>query len=109
MIKMLESIGFSRLDSEVYLYLAKTGSKNEQDLVDALKISKRHLKPLLKSLENRGFIISASKRSMLFSAVDLEQLLAQYVAANIDQAQLISKNKSKFLSLWREMTNNNFG
>jgi sugar-specific transcriptional regulator TrmB len=105
-LQLLKSFGFSRVDAEVYIYLAKTGSQRGKDLADGLKMSKQQLYPILKNLQGKGVVISSSTRPALFSALAFEELLHLYVKLKIDQAQIITENKDELLESWRNVTQN---
>ena len=106
-LRLLEGFGFSRVDAEVYMYLAKTGPQKGKDLNNGLKMPKQQLYPALESLQKKGVVTRSSERPILFSALTFEELLNLYVKLNVDQAQIIKETKGELLASWRDMTKKN--
>jgi sugar-specific transcriptional regulator TrmB len=103
-IKTLESLGLKRLDAEVYIYIAKRGSRNRKEIAEALKIRKKQLSATLKTLQDRGIITIKLERSELFSALAFKEALDLLVEVNMEQARIIKENKEELLSSWRRMS-----
>src|SRR5512136_1505106 len=106
-LKTLESCGLSRVESEVYIYLAKAGPARAKDLVIALKIAKMQAYSALQNLKKKGVVTSKRERTSLFSALAFEELVNRYVKLNIEQAEIIKEAKQELLDNWRNMTNKN--
>jgi len=106
-LKALESFGLSRVESEVYVYLAKAGPSKAKDLTGALGISKEHLHPTLQCLEQKGIVTSKPERTALFSALAFEELVNRHVKLNVEQAEIIKETKQQLLESWRHMTSRN--
>jgi len=103
-IQLLENFGFSRLDAEVYIYLAKTGPHKDRDLIEGLRLAKQQLFPVLNSLQKKGVVTSSSEHPKLFSAIAFEDLLDLYVKMNIEQAKIIKETKKELLINWQNAT-----
>jgi sugar-specific transcriptional regulator TrmB len=103
-LKTLESFGLSRMDAEVYVYLAKKGPQKGLDIADALKIRKQQLNFILKNLQSKGVVTASPEHPALFSAVAFEKALDLLVEANMEQAKAIKETKEELLSSWRNMT-----
>lgn len=106
-LRLLEDFGLSRVDAEVYVYLAKTGPQKSKDLNDGLKMPKQQLYPALESLQKKGVVARSSQLPALFSALAFEELLNRYVKLNVDQAQIIKETKGELLASWHDMTKKN--
>ncbi len=104
MLKILENLGITRTDAEVYVFLAKKGPKREEDLSSAFKITEQQLYSTLSNLQSKGIVTATVEQSALFSAVAFENVLALYVKANIEQAYAIQEAKEELLASWRYMT-----
>jgi predicted transcriptional regulator len=74
-LKLLENFGLTRSDAKTYIYLAKNGPKNEENIAVAMKLTKNQISPILKNLLKRGLISSNSEYKEVFSALMFEQLL----------------------------------
>jgi len=106
-LRLLEDFGFSRIDAEVYVYLAKTGPQKGKDLNCALKMTKQQVYPSLKSLQEKGIVSRSSERPALFSALAFEELLNLHVKLNVDQARIIKETREELLVSWRDITRKN--
>jgi sugar-specific transcriptional regulator TrmB len=102
--KILASLGFTKTEAEVYVYLAKRGPQKGRDLTSALKMTKQQLYTALKGLQKKGAVTSSSDRSALYFALAFEDLLNLYVKLNIDQAQTIKETKEELLASWQNIT-----
>ena len=102
-IKTLERLGLKRLDAEVYIYLAKRGPQDRKEIADALKIRKKRLSAILKTLQGKGIITIKLERSELFSALAFKEALDLLVEVNMEQARVIKETKEELLSSWRSM------
>jgi sugar-specific transcriptional regulator TrmB len=100
----LQELGLSRLESEVYVYLAKAGPSKAEELVIRLRITKKQLYPALKELENKGILTSKPERSRLFSAVAFEELLNLFIRINVEKAIAVKETKQELVKRWQEIT-----
>ena len=65
-IEKLESIGLSKADAMVYVYLAKKGPKNGRDLSNDLGLTKQNLYFNLKKLREKKLVTTNDKRPSIF-------------------------------------------
>ena len=108
-IKILERFGFSRVDAQVYVYLAKTGPKEGRELTIGLRMAKQQLYLVLRHLKEKGVVTNSLDHPALFSALDFEELLKVYIKLNEQQAKSIEETKREILESWKNMedhTNN---
>ena len=106
-LKMLEEFGLSKVESEVYIYLAKVGPCKARELGSGLRMTKQQLYPALKSLKEKGIVSSEAKRVALFSALAFEELINNYVNINLEQAKTIEETKRELLATWKNMSRSN--
>jgi sugar-specific transcriptional regulator TrmB len=102
-MKTLESFGLSRTDAEVYVYLAKNGSRKAPELANALQITKQQLYPSLKKLKNKGIVTVSRERPALFSAIVFEKVLELLITIKVEQAKAIKETKKELLNSWRSI------
>ena len=102
-LRTLEGFGLSRVDAEVYVYLAKQGPQRGGAIAEALKIRRQQLHSILKALQDKGVVTASSERPVLFSAVAFEKALDLLVEADIEQAKAIKDTKEELLSEWQSM------
>lgn len=96
-IKALVSLGLSRVDAEVYVYVAKRGPQKVVDLSSALNITKKKIYVNLKNLQTKGLI---TKDRTTFSALPFAEALELLIKMKKDQAQAMDENKEELLASW---------
>lgn len=107
MLKNLVGVGLSRIDAEVYVFLATKGSQKARKIAEALKMSKQQLYRTLRKLQDKGIVHSSGERPATFSAVHIEKVIDLLIEANLEEAQQMEENREKILSLWRSMMKGN--
>jgi sugar-specific transcriptional regulator TrmB len=106
-LRLLESMGFSRVDSEVYVYLAKTGPKSSRELSLCLNMKPPQLHSTLKNLKNKGAVAISCERQTLFSALSFRELLDLHMKDRAEEAKLVLQTRQELLSIWRDITQKN--
>ena len=106
-LKALVSLGLSRTDAEVYVFLATKGPQKARNIADKLKMNKRQVYRSLKSLRGKGIVSATIEHSTQFSAVPFEKVLDLFKKAKLKEAQSIQRNKEEILSRWHAMTTGN--
>ena len=99
-LKALEEFGISKSDANLYIYLAKKGSKKGSELLEALRISKQQLYPSLRSLESRGLVMASTNLPAEFSALPFEKVLDCLIHLKKKKAKEIQNKKVELLTLW---------
>jgi sugar-specific transcriptional regulator TrmB len=102
-LKTLEGFGLSRTDAEVYVYLAKKGSKKGRELADALQITKQQLYPALTNLKNKGIVTVSHERPALFSAVAFDKVLELLITIKVEQVKAFEETKKQLMDNWRSI------
>ena len=97
-IKALIGLGLSRVDAEVYVYLAKKGSQKVVDLAKSLNYNKQKIYASLKNLKTRGLV---SRDRTIFSALPFEEALELLIELNMEQAEAMSESKKELLVSWK--------
>jgi sugar-specific transcriptional regulator TrmB len=105
-LKILENFGLARSDAEVYVYLAKKGSRTGKEVANAMKLPKAQIYRILESLQKRGFISTEAERPAFFSALAFEQILDMIITLKDEEAQAIKETRGELLSSWRTFTRN---
>jgi sugar-specific transcriptional regulator TrmB len=106
-LQFIKRLGFSRIEAEVYVHLTKAGPKSSKDIAKDLNLTVQQLNLILKRLQDKGAVKTNRRRTVLFSALAFEELLASFVETNINQAQAIQKTKQDLLASWQEMAGKN--
>jgi sugar-specific transcriptional regulator TrmB len=102
-LQILIDIGFTQMDSRVYLFLSKKGSQRARNISNALKLTKNQLYTSLKSLESNGVISVTFEHPARFSAVPFEKVLDIFVKTKMEEAQRIQHSKNQILSDWHSI------
>ncbi len=99
-LKTLSDLGLNRLDSKIYIYLAKKGPQKGKDISKALKLQKQQLYRSLKKLQRKAIVSATLEHPASFSAVSFEKVLDLFIRAKLEEVQNIQYEKSKLLSNW---------
>lgn len=97
-IKALINLGLSRLDAEVYVYIAKKEKQKELDLTRSLNYSKNKIKSSLKLLITKELI---KKDGSEFYALPFEEALELLIKNEKEQAKSIEKSREELLVNWK--------
>lgn len=103
MLKTLRDLGLTRLDSKIYIYLAKKGPQKGKEISKALKVQKQQVYSSLKKLQSKAVVSATLEHPAKFSAVQFENVLDLFIKAKLQEAQTIQTEKSKLLSSWQAM------
>ncbi len=102
-LNTLESLGFSSLDAEVYVFLGKKGAKKASEIVQSLHIPKQQLYTILKNLQSKGIINASFEHPARFSAEPFEKVLDLFLKAKVDEVHQIQGNKTQILTDWQSI------
>ena len=91
-IKALVSLGLSRLDAEVYVYIAKMGSQTAKDLDGALNYSKNQISTSLRMLTAKALV---TKEGVKFSAIPFEEALNLLIEREKKQANQYQRKQEE--------------
>jgi sugar-specific transcriptional regulator TrmB len=106
-LKTLDSFGLSRVESEVYVYLAKIGPSTAKALNSGLGMTKQQLYTTLSSLKKKGIISKKSERTALFSALAFEEFLDLFMKLDSEKVKTIKETKEELVNSWRDMVKQN--
>lgn len=103
-LETLESLGLTKSDAQVYLFLGKRGPQKAKDISRALKMPRQTLYPSIKDLQSKGIIAATLEHPAKFSAVPFEKVLDLFVRAKTEEIQQIEADKKTLLSDWQSIT-----
>ncbi len=95
--KTLESMGLTKTDAQVYVFLGRKGPQKARDIAKNLRIPKQTIYPTIRSLQSRGIIISPLEHPAKFSALPLEKIVDRYIKAKTEEVNQIEKGKRDLL------------
>ncbi|HEX9261685.1 MAG TPA: helix-turn-helix domain-containing protein [Candidatus Bathyarchaeia archaeon] len=106
--KALTRLGFTEIDAEIYLLLAKEGPQQGRSIAKSLELYKQQLYRSLKRLQKKGVVNASLERPAHFSAVSLEKVLDFLIEAKKEQALALQENREELLSSWRAIVRKEF-
>jgi sugar-specific transcriptional regulator TrmB len=101
--KTLLNLGFTEMDSKVYVFLAKRGMQKAFDMSKSMKMNKEQLYRSLKKLQSKGIVTATLEHPARFSAVPFEEVLDLFIKSKMEEAQEIQQNKDEILSVWKSL------
>jgi sugar-specific transcriptional regulator TrmB len=104
--KTLQEMGFSDIETRIYLFLSKRGQQKGRDLALALKINKQQLYPSLKNLQNKGIVSQTLEHPARFNALPFDRIIDLYLKAKMEEVRRIEQSKDQILSDWQSIVVN---
>ncbi len=101
-LRLLQDLGLSRDEAEVYVYLAKKGPQTINTLAVNLKKNRPKIVEALKGLEGKQITTRKSKRSTIFLVIPFEKLLTNYAKVKFSKAKGIEQARFSMLADWAE-------
>lgn len=105
--KLLKNLGFSNLDTIVYIFIAKLGPLSKEEIGNRLGIESEQLNQTLKNLTEKRVITLTQNKQPVYTALAFESLIDEYIKLEIKQAEDIKKNHQQLISTWRSLTKMN--
>ena len=88
---LLFKFGLSPNQSKVYLYLLKMGIKTASQLSKTLDIPRTETYHLLKTLQEKGCIVTINEKPLKFGAVSIEDFLQKRIDLEKDKIQKLEE------------------
>ena len=101
-LTLLQDLGLSKDEAEIYVYLAKKGPQTLKTLTESVKKNKDEIVKALRGLEEKHITTRKSKHSTFFLAIPFEKLLANYAKIRFKQAKRIEQTRLSFLADWKD-------
>jgi HTH-type transcriptional regulator, sugar sensing transcriptional regulator len=102
-LKMLQDLGLTRLDSQIYIYLSKKGSQKGAEISKGIKVQKQPLYRCLKHLQTTGIVTATLEHPAKFNAVSFDKVVDIFVKVKMAEAQSIQENKKDLLAKWQDL------
>lgn len=83
---ILSKFGLSPNQSKVYFYLSKFGNKSASQISQTLDIPRTEVYHLLKTLQEKGCIVSINEKPMKFRAVGIDNFIEKLI--NLEKAKI---------------------
>lgn len=101
--KTLLGMGFSKKESQIYIYLGKTGPQKGATIAKRLKINKGQVYRTLKALRKKGVVESTLEYPARFTAVTLEHVIDSFIKSKREEVDHIEETKKDLISDWNEI------
>jgi sugar-specific transcriptional regulator TrmB len=98
-IEALVRLGLSRLDAEVYVYLANNRPQKAVTLAEALNINKSTIYASLRKLQTKQLV---TKNLTTFTALPFEDALDLLIKKENEQTQALHKSKEELATAWEK-------
>jgi len=105
-LKVLRDFRLTETESEVYIFLAKSGIQKARDISSSLHMHKAQVYRILKDLEKRGIVEQTLESPSRFTALPFERLLEVIVRGKREEANSLDDMKDDLLVYWRSMVVN---
>jgi sugar-specific transcriptional regulator TrmB len=102
-LKTLVGLGLTRIDSQIYICLAKKGPQKGNDLSRIAKVQKQQLYRSLKGLQSKGIVYASLEHPARFSAVPFDRVVDLSIKAKMTEAKLIQEKKEEILKSWQSL------
>jgi len=101
--EVLESLGLTGKEAEVYIFLAKRGPTKGVEIARQLRKHKAQIYRILKRLMKRNIVESTLEAPTRFSAVPFEEVLDQTIKIKQEEAAFIERTKKEWLKDWERI------
>ena len=98
MIKALVSLGLSRSEAEMYVYIANKGPQKALDIANALNCNKSTVYDNMKKLQKKGLV---TKEVSSFTALPFEETLELLIARERKKTNNFQETKKQILANWK--------
>jgi len=102
--KFLQTLGLSKREIQIYLFLAKGGVQSTSFAAKRLKMERVQAYRTFKKLQEKGFIEATIERPTRFSIVPFESLLESFIASRRSEVDTLNEEKESLLSSWRNVS-----
>jgi sugar-specific transcriptional regulator TrmB len=100
-IKALEGLGFTQLDAQIYIFLAKEGAHNIGEIKSALNLQESKVYRRLKELQDVEIVKTIGEHPIQYSAVTFEQVIDLFIEVKKEQTKNIKESREELLSIWK--------
>ena len=97
-IKALVSLGLSRSEAEMYVYIANKGPQKALDIANALNCNKSTVYDNMKKLQKKGLV---TKEVSSFTALPFEETLELLIARERKKTNNFQETKKQILANWK--------
>jgi sugar-specific transcriptional regulator TrmB len=100
---MLQALGLSKNETQVYLYLALSKERKASEISEALNLHRTNTYRLLGDLEKKGLVSSVFEKPLKFIATPFEQAVDALIKTKKLRIQRLEKKKKALVNIWLSM------
>jgi sugar-specific transcriptional regulator TrmB len=104
---VLESLGLSQPEAQIYVFLEKNGAQKNRDIAKALKICTNELIISLKNLQDKKIVQASVQQTVEFSAVPFKKAIDLLIEVKKEKAQILQERKMELLASWQSIIKKN--
>jgi len=101
--KTLHTLGLSKNEIRVYIYLARTGERKASEISEALSLHRTETYRILRDLEKKGLISSVFEKPLKFIASPSEKALDMLIETRKMKISLLEKRRRQRLLNWKSL------
>ena len=102
--KFLQTLGLSKREIQVYMFLAKSGVQSTSFVAKRLKMERVQAYRTFKKLQEKGFIEATLERPTRFTIVPFENLVDTFITAKKNEVTNLSEQKQSLLTSWESIS-----
>lgn len=95
--------GLTQIEADIYVFLAKKGTKKGLDIRNALKLTKEQIYTSLKNMKIKGIISSTIEHPARFNALPFEKVLDLFIKTKMEETQRLQQTKDEILANWENL------
>ena len=97
---MLQALGLSNNETQVYLYLALSKERKASEISEALSLHRTNTYRVLGDLEKKGLVSSVFEKPLKFIAAPFEQAVDTLIETKKLRIQKLEKKKKAIVNVW---------
>jgi len=102
-LRVLRDFRLTETESEVYIFLVKSGIQKARDISSSLKMHKAQVYRILKDLEKRGMVEQTLESPSRFTAISFEKLLDVIIRGKREEANSLEDMKDDLMVYLRSI------
>ncbi len=105
-LQILMSLGLSKKDAQVFVYITAKGSTQVNEIVTGLSLGESRVYRCVRGLRKKGIITVVGEHPMVFSAIPLEDAIDFLSKPKRKSTQSLENNRKRLLLKWQTITEN---
>jgi sugar-specific transcriptional regulator TrmB len=100
----LINLGFTKAETEVYIFLTTQSPKTAKEIAETINLPKLKAHRTLKKLQSNGTVDVSTESPARFSAVNFQKVLELLAQTKKKQHKMLIASKEDLLSTWKTIT-----